>query len=291
MILFKYFSFLQYLKNIIIFIPLFFEYNLLLDSSNYLIFLSSFTSLCVAAQSIYILNDLKDKDSDKIIGKKNIFNRAERPIRTSEIIICLSLLSLFNIFLLYYLFLYSVVIVNLLISYYLINFSYNYFLKKIIYLDVILIASLYVIRILIGLEFLSERNSYNDSVIYIFLGSLFLLSTKRYIYHSKISLLGNTSITKFTSYNKKNIKYFLYFSFIIMNVFCFFFLMSFDDFNFSFELLINLLLQLLVLSTSYFYMKDTLSGHLGLDIVKNILKFKYLIPATIFIILYILFKT
>ena len=275
--LFQYFSYRQYIKNFIIFLPLFlFKYSLV------------FISLCIAAQSVYILNDYKDKKIDKIIGKNNIFNNIEGNISNKNVFLSFCLINFINIIILTYLVQISKNIVLLVLFYYLINIFYNYLFKRIKYFDMLCIATLYVIRIVIGIELLEGNDYYIDSILFIFMGSLLLLSSKRYIYTAKQSLFKNVQNNIYKEFEIKNLLIILTFS---LNLFSIYFLFFENRQMINTNIIPNIFLFLLIAYTSYTYSKFTLKKTLSLDIVKNLMKISFSIPITFFIILYIYTNT
>ena len=72
--IFKYLTYKNYIKNIIIFFPIIFEDIHSVSITSLSVYLLFFISMCLTAQAVYILNDFKDQNSDKIVGKNNIFN-------------------------------------------------------------------------------------------------------------------------------------------------------------------------------------------------------------------------
>jgi len=136
----------QWLKNLLVFVPLvmahrFFEIDLI--GKTFLAFLAF--GLC--ASSVYLVNDLLDLQSDRNHPRKR-----QRPFATGE-------LSLFwglglAPFLLCLSFLVSLLLpfsfLGTLAIYYVLNLSYSFYLKKIVLLDVIVLAGLYTLRVMAG---------------------------------------------------------------------------------------------------------------------------------------------
>ena len=254
--LFQYFSYRQYIKNFIIFLPLLFEKTILLNTSFFVSkYLLVFISLCIAAQSIYILNDYKDKINDKIIGKNNIFNNIEGKISNKNVFLSFFLINFINIIILTYLVQISKNIVLLVLFYYLINIFYNYFFKRIKYIDIFCIATLYVIRIVIGIEILDGNDYYIDKILFIFIGSLLLLSSKRYIYSAKQRLFNNVDNNIYKEIEIKNLL--IIFTFLL-NLFSIYFLFFENGQMINTNIIPNIFLFLLIVYTSYTYSKFTL---------------------------------
>ena len=135
----------HWLKNILVFSPLFlahqFNYNSIKEAT------IAFLSFCAVASLIYIINDIRDIKFDKLHLTKSL-----RPITSGKI----SRLSLvFLIFMLIVIALFLSLNLNtafaqILFAYFCLALIYTYLLKKIIYLDLVILTSFYVIRILAG---------------------------------------------------------------------------------------------------------------------------------------------
>jgi len=138
----------HYLKNLLIFLPLVFS-GQFFASSKLLSVVLSFVIFSMVASSVYIINDLKDKNLDRLhVGKKH------RPISSGAIsskqaiITCIVLLLTAGI--LQYLINPSLLLYGLLFTYVLINIAYSYGLKNIPILDVSILAAGFLIRIFYG---------------------------------------------------------------------------------------------------------------------------------------------
>lgn len=135
----------HYIKNLFIFAPLFFSFVFIKDDvikSIIAFFLFSFI-----ASSIYILNDLKDIDYDKLHPKKKFRPIPSGKIKKNEaklISIFLSLVSLGVAFS----FNFSLFII--LLTYYLMNLAYTFKLKDFPVIDIIIISTGFVLRLLAG---------------------------------------------------------------------------------------------------------------------------------------------
>lgn len=186
------------LKNSLIFIPLFFNKDFLnLDSI--LILFVYFVSFSLASFSIYIFNDLIDLEKDKINPYKK--NRLIASGKINKVFaLNISLIIIFVNFLLN-MYISSLIFFFLLIIYYLINFCYSFLLKKIIFLDIVILSSFYVIRLLVGHYSIDIEVSPNILIL-VFLSAFIISLGKRYseydfsIYKNTISknLLFNIKI-------------------------------------------------------------------------------------------------
>ncbi len=137
----------QWVKNLFIFLPAFFGLKLL-DANTLINNGYAFISFCFLASSIYILNDILDKDADKKHPKKR-----ERPIASGKISIKEAIVILIISLILAIVFtlpIKSTDLYILLLSYLAINIFYTFRIKYIEIVDVFFIATGYIIRVLVG---------------------------------------------------------------------------------------------------------------------------------------------
>lgn len=166
------------IKNLIIFLPVFFSGDLYISSQYFQISIQVFILFFFSTSISYLLNDFFDFDQDK-----------DHPMKSKKIIFKLNLskyflLRLIFIFsLLYFLFLliFEVNFIAKLLTllYILIVTLYSVILKKIIYFEILLLSSGYVIRLL-SAEI--ATNLYSDFLIFVimFLSVSFVILLKRY---------------------------------------------------------------------------------------------------------------
>jgi len=136
----------QWLKNLLVFVPLvmahrFFELDLL--GKTFLAFLAF--GLC--ASSVYLANDLLDLPSDRHHPRKR-----ERPFAAGELSPYWGLglpPFLLGASLLVSLLL-PLPFLGMLVIYYVLNLAYSFYLKRIVLLDVIVLAGLYTLRVMAG---------------------------------------------------------------------------------------------------------------------------------------------
>lgn len=178
--MFKFIDFLallrvkQWYKNILIFIPLVFSFNLF-DINLFLLTSLGFLSLCFVSSSYYIINDLVDIKKDKHHPEKKnrplASGKISKPkaLITSAILFVTSLIlaSLLSIY-----FLYSVVILFILSQ------LYTLYLRNFIFLDIIFISLNFVIRAVSGIFIVKTVISYWVILLTFFI-SVFLVSGKR----------------------------------------------------------------------------------------------------------------
>ena len=139
----------HWIKNILIFIPLLCSNEI--NRNNIIKIILAFFAFSFATSFVYILNDIKDIEKDKIHPRK-----CKRPLPSGKIkksiaiyiaIIMITLSIIINCFI-------NKNILNislyLLLSYIIINVFYSLGLKNIAIIDVILLASGFVIRVYYG---------------------------------------------------------------------------------------------------------------------------------------------
>lgn len=137
----------QWLKNILLFVPLlashqFLNLNLLVDG--FLAFLA--ISLC--ASSVYILNDLLDIPADRLHTTKRKRMFASGELSVAEGVVVFPILFLASMVLA--LNTLRVEFVLVLLAYYLLTIMYSFYLKRLVMVDVITLSLLYTIRIVAG---------------------------------------------------------------------------------------------------------------------------------------------
>jgi 4-hydroxybenzoate polyprenyltransferase len=198
----------SYLKNLLVFVPL-------LISSSFITFPNIFNSFLgliffsFCSFVIYISNDYIDREKDKlnILKKNNIFIKNFNKKK----ILFLNIILLFIISFSYY---YSFLFGWSLLAYVLLNYLYNFFAKKIKYLDLFFLTTFHLLRLFYGCEINSLEISY-IFIIYFMNFFLMLAIIKRsiQIYINKLTI--NNSII---SYSMKDLSFLK-----ISNYFLFFF--------------------------------------------------------------------
>ncbi|MBT3272596.1 MAG: decaprenyl-phosphate phosphoribosyltransferase [Spirochaetales bacterium] len=136
----------QWLKNIFVLPPLIFSLNLL-HGDLLLRSLGALLSFCFISSSVYILNDLADREKDKLHPKKK-----ERPIARGAVsvpaaltISAASLLTSLTIALQI-----NFLTLAIISTYFLMNLLYSFMLKRIVIADVVTIAVGFLLRVAAG---------------------------------------------------------------------------------------------------------------------------------------------
>tara|TARA_B100000902_G_scaffold397654_1_gene462110 strand:+ start:1662 stop:2522 length:861 start_codon:yes stop_codon:yes gene_type:complete len=172
----------QWLKNLLIFIPLLSvgSFNTEEYKKVFLCFL--FFSIFVSAS--YIVNDLVDVKSDSLHPTKK-----NRPIAKGDISKNIAILLASSLFLVssVYFILYQSNIVKFVLLYLFFTVAYSLKLKYVKYLDLIAISFLFILRLLIGGEV-------SDIKISIYLILMVLILSLSIVTSKKISILNNREI-------------------------------------------------------------------------------------------------
>jgi 4-hydroxybenzoate polyprenyltransferase len=136
----------QWIKNLLIFAALLFDQQLFVLEPFLSIF-AGFLLLCLAASSVYLINDIADAEQDRQHPKKK--NRpiasGALPVRTAQISIILFLILAIGLG-----FLLKLAFVLILLGYVLLNLLYSTYLKHIPIIDVMVLASNFLLRVSAG---------------------------------------------------------------------------------------------------------------------------------------------
>ncbi len=172
----------QWLKNVVVFAGLFFAEDLTV-LSKILDTLAAFALFCLVSSSGYLINDILDRKKDALHPRKRlrpIASGAVSPGLAVALAIILSFSSLIAAFGL------NREFGQILAAYLIFTLSYSLALKRVVILDVLLIASGFVLRAIGGAIAAQENVSSWLIICTIFL-SLFLALTKR---RSEVKTLG-----------------------------------------------------------------------------------------------------
>ncbi len=178
----------HYIKNFLIFLPLIFSKNL--GNVNLLLkVILAFLAFNFAASFVYIINDIKDVEKDKLHEKKK-----NRPIASGRISIKKA--TLFSIIILLCSFLFNYLALKKLdlsylyiILYIVINILYSFGLKNIPLVDIVILVTGFVIRVFYGANIINVDVS-NWLYLTIISGSFYLGLGKR---RNEIKRVGKDS--------------------------------------------------------------------------------------------------
>lgn len=192
----------QWIKNIFIFAPLVFSLNFLKfeDVRNSFI---AFVLFSLITGSIYILNDCFDKNYDKKHPKKK-----NRPIASEKLSVCFAVSGAIFIILLalFMIFNFSKNFFYISIIYIVLNILYSVYLKKVVILDVFIIATGFVLRVIIGGVIIKIELS-PWILIITFLLSMFLGFIKRRQELVKINSSGSKGIEQRITLKEYNLSF------------------------------------------------------------------------------------
>jgi len=136
----------QWLKNLFIFAPLIFSQNItdpvLLKKT-----LLAFAIFCLLSGSIYILNDLKDMEEDKLHPIKSKRPIASDKLRRSYALIAFAGFSVVSFLLCLLL---NMNFFYIAFFYYILQIAYSFRLKHVVILDVFIVAAGFFIRVIAG---------------------------------------------------------------------------------------------------------------------------------------------
>jgi len=178
----------QWYKNVVVFIPLVFSFNLF-GVNLFIINLLGFFALCFMSSSYYIINDLKDIEKDKNHPEKYKRPIASGKISKSVAMLISLLLFIDSLVLAFYLSPAFFIFVLLL---FLSSQLYNLFLREVAFFDIIIISLNFVIRTVSGIFLLNIQVSYL-LILCAFFISIFLVSGKR---------ISEISIKRLENYRK-----------------------------------------------------------------------------------------
>jgi decaprenyl-phosphate phosphoribosyltransferase len=164
----------HWIKNTFIFIPTFFA-GKIFDLTELTQLLEGFFAFSFIASAVYILNDINDRNIDRLHPKKKYRPIASGKIKVSQatFIMTLFLISGFTLgFFIAHTFLY------LLVGYFLLNVMYSFGLKNIAILDLFIVASGFLLRVYGGGIITNLSISHWLSIMILLL-ALFLVIAKR----------------------------------------------------------------------------------------------------------------
>ncbi len=165
----------QWIKNVLIFAPLFFSWNLTHSNLYFPLFLG-FISFSFFASSIYIINDIFDREQDSMHPIKKY-----RPIAAWKIMLFEAYILLVILLLLWVLFSMwnNYWLLVILLFYFVFNFLYSIKLKHIPVWDICSVSIMYYLRVLFGAVLIWVQVS-PLLFVTIFFWSMFLITAKRY---------------------------------------------------------------------------------------------------------------
>lgn len=186
----------QWIKNLFLFVPLFFAGDFFNVSKLILLFFG-LVSFSLVSSAAYILNDFKDIEADKIHPIKKYRPLASGGINQTVALLAMFILAAAGLTLGFVI---STTFGLILVIYLVINLCYSLGLKNVSIIDILIVATGFVLRVLAG-GFVSAVVISHWLVIMIFLLSLFLVIAKRRADLLEFNASGKLIRKSLTNYN------------------------------------------------------------------------------------------
>lgn len=136
----------QWTKNLIIFAGLVFSRHFL-NTRYFLESLAAFAIFCLLSGTVYIVNDIVDRESDRMHPVKS-----KRPIAAKSLAVNSAIIFavIFAIAALFFAYLMNQLFFLVALAYFILMLAYSFFLKKIVILDVLVVAIGFALRAYAG---------------------------------------------------------------------------------------------------------------------------------------------
>ncbi len=164
----------QWVKNLFILIPTFFAGNLF-QLSELKVLLSGVLAFSLTASGVYVINDLRDKNEDKLHPKKKFRPLASGEVSSTAALVLIGLLIGSGLLLAGFL---NINFLYLLLVYLILNVAYSFGLKNIPILDLFIVASGFLIRVYSGGALVDVPVSHWLAIMVLLL-ALFIVIAKR----------------------------------------------------------------------------------------------------------------
>ena len=184
----------QWVKNVIIFIPLIFSKKLF-ELDAFVLSSIGFISFILASSIIYIFNDICDLEKDKKHPIKKNRPLANNSLKKKDAYLLIILLGLLLLVLLKS----NISILGIIVIFFILNIFYSLYFKNVVIIDLIIVSCSYVIRVLAGSIIINVALS-AWLLICVFSASLFLISFKRL---AEIKISGFKSRPILKKYNNE----------------------------------------------------------------------------------------
>ena len=175
----------QWYKNFVIFIAIIFSFNFFNFELWFEVILS-FIIFCMVSGVVYLINDIVDIEEDKLHPKKKSRPIASGKLKKSSVIIAIILFLSLSIILSLQI---SIVFLLTVLTFLFLNFTYTFYLKNFVLVDIIIISTGFVLRAAAGAIAIDVRIS-PWLIICVFLLALFLSLSKR---RHELVLMGDES--------------------------------------------------------------------------------------------------
>lgn len=164
----------HYLKNIYVFLPVFFGGEIL-NKTKVTASLNVFICFCLAASAVYIMNDIADIDLDRTHPIKKSRAIPSGLIKTEQAFLIAGILAILALVYAFYI---DVRVIFFILTYLIINILYTVKLKNIAIVDVTIISIGFVLRVITG-GMAANIEVSRWLIIMSFLLSMFLALSKR----------------------------------------------------------------------------------------------------------------
>ncbi len=268
----------HWIKNIIILIPVCFISSNEWKGVELLHLLYVFVSFCITASIVYIINDLVDRESDRLHPKKR-----ERPLASGKIQVYQAYLLLGALIVLLGFFWWITKYFNYYcVIYLLLNLGYSFWLKQIPILDLMMISVCYILRFLAGISALQVSFSFWILIAISFI-TLSIITAKR---RHEIVKIGNQTAHRkvLKHYNLEFLNYIILISTILaINSYILYIYEQINQDKFNLAVLSSIPV---ILFGVFKYLFNVFIENQGGDPVEEILKDKaLLLVSIIFVIL------
>ena len=176
----------HYIKNTIIYAPLFFSGHLF-ELQKLSMLLPAFFAFCFMASAIYIFNDICDLEDDQNHPTRKKRPLAEGTIKTKQAFLAMAFCFLMSIMISFYLG--NKVAFCILFLYFFLNILYSKVLKKVPIIDIVTLASFFMLRLFYG-GLISDIVISQWLYLVVMSGSFYLVLGKRrneLMLHSSVS--------------------------------------------------------------------------------------------------------
>lgn len=257
----------QWVKNVLIFIPIFTSGSISFELFQVSFFV--FIGFSFVVSSTYILNDLVDIKSDRIHPKKN-----KRPIANGIYHKNFWFILSFVLFLFgnYIIFLINNNLLVFNFIYCLITLSYSLKLKYIVFIDIFSIVSLFILRVFLGGASANIDISI-ELILFVALSSLGIVSGKKASI-MKNELLLNTKIRVFLdkNYSSKFLTFTTKYSLLLSSAIYLYWVVNENSFDLvPYKMMCLILSFLCLLNFNFYFIKETKRGETE-EILNTLLK-------------------
>ena len=204
----------DWLKNIVIFFPILFS-SQLFNTFHYANLLIGFLSFSILSSFVYILNDIIDVKNDK----NHPLKRLQKPLANGMIQFRTAYILIIFLFLTTLIFIYFFPILRLSLLFYLfLSLIYNFGIKKIPYLEIIILSLGYVVRTDCGSRIISVESSTLMLIAVFSIGIFFILLKRFSELNLNIDLVNRPTRNVLNYYNKNTINFFTVISLIVLSI-------------------------------------------------------------------------